>query len=155
MRYAVMSTPVGPVTIASTDKGLASVHFGNDIPRHAVVDAEAHSTFIQQIDAYFQGKRTTFDFSLDWNGTAFQVSVWQELLKIPYGQTRSYGEIARNLGKPGASRAVGMANHENHIAIVVPCHRVVGHNGSLTGYAGGLQIKQQLLSLEKTTPLFT
>jgi len=155
MRYAVMSTPVGPITVASTDKGLASVHFGNEIPRHAVMDAEANRTFTQQIDEYFQGRRTAFDFPLDLSGTPFQVSVWHELLKIPYGQTRSYGEIARNLGKPGASRAVGMANHENHIAIVVPCHRVVGHNGSLTGYAGGLQIKQQLLSLERPAPLFT
>src|SRR4051812_43099562 len=122
MRYAVMSTPLGPVTLASTDKGLASVHFGNEVPRNGIVDGEANRMFIQQIDEYFQGKRTTFDFPLDFAGTPFQVAVWHELLAIPYGETRSYGDIARKLGKPGASRAVGMANHENHLAIVIPCH---------------------------------
>jgi methylated-DNA-[protein]-cysteine S-methyltransferase len=155
MRYAVMSTPLGPVTLASTEKGLKSVHFGNDVPRHVIVDPEANHIFIRQLDEYFQGRRTDFDCPLDFEGTPFQVSVWRELQKIPYGETRSYGDIARNLGKPGASRAVGMANHENHIAIVIPCHRVVGQNGSLTGYAGGIHLKQQLLSLERTTPLFT
>jgi methylated-DNA-[protein]-cysteine S-methyltransferase len=154
MRYAVMSTPLGPLTLASTEKGLASVHFGNEIPRDGVVDTEANRLFIQQLEEYFQGKRTQFDFDLDFAGTPFQVAVWQELLKIPYGETRSYGDIARKLGKPGASRAVGMANHDNHIAVVIPCHRVVGHDGSLTGYAGGIQLKQQLLSLERTTSLF-
>ena len=99
------------------------------------------------------GRRTEFDFPLDFEGTPFQIAVWRELLQIPYGQTRTYGEIAKKLGKPGAARAVGMANHDNRIPIVVPCHRVVGHNGSLTGYAGGLHIKQQLLDIE-TRKLF-
>ena len=111
--------------------------------------------FILEIEQYFLGKRTKFDCPLDFSGTPFQVSVWQELLKIPYGETRTYGEIAKKLGKPGASRAVGMANHDNRIAIVIPCHRVIGQNGSLTGYAGGIHLKQQLLSLEKNPPLFT
>ena len=155
MRYAVISTPIGPVTLASTEKGLASVHFGNDVPPGGTIDAEANRPFIEQLEEYFQGKRTEFDFPLDFAGTPFQVAVWHELLKIPYGETRSYGDIARNLGKPGASRAVGMANHENHIAIVIPCHRVVGQDGSLTGYAGGIHLKQKLLSLEGNTPLFT
>jgi methylated-DNA-[protein]-cysteine S-methyltransferase len=155
MRYAVISTPLGPVTLASTDKGLASVHFGNHVPLDGLVDNESNRRFIRQIDEYFHGERKQFDFPLDFSGTSFQMAVWRELLKIPYGQTRSYGDIARNLGKPGASRAVGMANHENHIAIVIPCHRVVGRDGSLTGYAGGIHLKQQLLSLERTTPLFT
>jgi methylated-DNA-[protein]-cysteine S-methyltransferase len=106
---------------------------------------------IRQVEEYFQGKRTEFDFSLDLHGTPFQLAVWKELLNIPYGQTRTYGEIAKRLGKPGAARAVGMANHDNRIPIVVPCHRVVGHDGSLTGYAGGLHIKQQLLRIETRT----
>ena len=148
MRYAVMNTPLGPLTLASTEKGLASVNFGNDVPYDGIVDMEFNRRYIQQIDEYFQGKRIEFDFSLDFSGTPFQVAVWRELLEIPYGETRSYGDIARKLGKPGASRAVGMANHDNHIAIVIPCHRVVGHDGSLTGYAGGIHLKQQLLSLE-------
>lgn len=155
MRYAVMSTPLGPLTLASTDKGLASVHFGNEVPRDGIVDTEANRLFIHQLEEYFQGNRTQFDFALDFAGTPFQVAVWQELLKIPYGETRSYGDIARKLGKPGASRAVGMANHDNQIAIVIPCHRVVGRDGSLTGYAGGIRLKQKLLSLERNTPLFT
>ena len=93
---------------------------------------------------------------LDIEGTPFQKSVWNELLRIPYGETRSYGDIAKALGKPEASRAVGMANHNNPIAIVIPCHRVVGRNGSMTGYAGGIHLKQQLLSLERrSTTLFT
>jgi methylated-DNA-[protein]-cysteine S-methyltransferase len=155
MRYAVIETPLGPLTLASTEKGLAAVHFGNHVPPNGVVDNESNRIFIQQIDEYFHGRRRQFDFPLDFSGTPFQVAVWRELLKIPYGETRSYGEIARNLGKAGASRAVGMANHENHLAIVIPCHRVLGHDGSLTGYAGGTHLKQQLLSLERTTPLFT
>jgi methylated-DNA-[protein]-cysteine S-methyltransferase len=155
MRYAVIETPLGPLTLASTEKGLAAVHFGNHVPPNGVVDNESNRIFIQQIHEYFHGRRRQFDFPLDFSGTPFQVAVWLELLKIPYGETRSYGEIARNLGKAGASRAVGMANHENHLAIVIPCHRVLGHDGSLTGYAGGTHLKQQLLSLERTTPLFT
>ena len=155
MRYAVIETPLGPVTLASTEKGLAAVHFGNHVPPGGVVDNESNRIFIQQIDEYFLGRRRHFDFPLDFSGTPFQVSVWHELLKIPYGETLSYGDIARNLGKPGASRAVGMANHENHIAIVIPCHRVVGQDRSLTGYAGGIHLKRQLLSLEGNTPLFT
>jgi len=155
MRYALVETPLGPITLASTEKGLAAVHFGNHVPLDGFVDYESNRIFIQQLDEYFHGRRTHFDFPLDFSGTPFQVAVWRELLKIPYGETRSYGDIARKLGKPGASRAVGMANHENHLAIVIPCHRVLGHDGSLTGYAGGIRLKQQLLSLERTTPLFT
>jgi methylated-DNA-[protein]-cysteine S-methyltransferase len=155
MRYAVIQTPLGSVTLASTAKGLAALHFGNRVPSDGIVDHESNRIFIEQIDEYFHGNRRYFDFPLDFSGTPFQVSVWRELLKIPYGETRSYGDIARNLGKPNAARAVGMANHENHLAIVIPCHRVVGQDGSLTGYAGGIRVKQQLLSLERTTPLFT
>src|SRR5436309_4942043 len=115
MRYAVMSTPVGLLTLASTEKGLASIHFGKHIPQRGVVDAAANRLFVQQIEEYFQRMRTRFDFPLDFDGTPFQVAVWQQLLRIPYGETRTYGQIARSLGKPGASRAVGMANHRNPI----------------------------------------
>ena len=155
MRYAVMSTPLGPLTLASSNKGLVSLQFGRSVPQGGIVDVHANRAFIEQIEEYFQGKRTRFDFPLDFDGTPFQVAVWRELLRIPYGETRTYGEIARNLGKPGAARAVGMANHDNRIAIVIPCHRVIGHNGSLTGYAGGIHLKQQLLSIEKGQTLLT
>jgi len=153
MQFAVIDTPIGELTLASTEKGLASIHFGKQVPQGAVLDAKANRIFITQIEEYFQGRLTDFDLPLDFEGTPFQISVWRELLQIPYGQTRTYGEIAKKLGKPGAARAVGMANHDNRIPIVVPCHRVVGHNGSLTGYAGGLHIKQQHLSIE-TRKLF-
>jgi methylated-DNA-[protein]-cysteine S-methyltransferase len=156
MHYAVMNTSVGPVTVASTDRGLAAVHFGNSVPDGAVVDNSANREIVQQLSEYFEGKRTRFELPLDVEGTAFQKSVWNELLRIPYGETRSYGDIAKALGKPAAARAVGMANHNNPVAIVIPCHRVVGQNGSLTGYAAGLQLKQQLLSIERQgTTLFT
>ena len=156
MHYAVMNTTVGPLTVASTDKGLAAVHFGNNVPEDAVVDNSANREIMKQLSEYFDGKRTRFELPLDVEGTAFQKSVWNELLRIPYGETRSYGDIAKALGKPAAARAVGMANHNNPVAIVIPCHRVVGQNGSLTGYAGGLQLKEQLLSIERQgTTLFT
>ena len=149
MRYAVISTPLGPVTLGSTERGLAALRFGKSIPRGGMVDVHANQMFIKQVEEYFQGRRSSFDFPIDLAGTPFQVAVWRELMKIPYGETRTYGDIAKSLGKPRAARAVGMANHQNPIAIVVPCHRVIGHNGSLTGYAGGIHLKQQLLSIEK------
>ena len=148
MRYAVIDSPLGSLTLASTDKGLASVHFGADVPASGIIDESANREVIQQLQEYFDGNRVRFDLPLDVQGTPFQMAVWDELRKIPYGATCSYGEIARALGKPGAARAVGMANHENPIAVVVPCHRVVGADGSLTGYAGGLHIKEKLLALE-------
>lgn len=153
MRYAVIESPLGELTLVSTGNGLAAIHFGRRVPRDAVSDVGVNRTVIRQIEEYFLGRRTEFDFPLDWQGTEFQLAVWRELLQIPYGQTRTYGEIATRLGKPRAARAVGMANHDNRIPIVVPCHRVVGHDGSLTGYAGGLHIKQQLLHIE-TRKLF-
>lgn len=103
----------------------------------------------RQLEEYFQGKRKTFKLPLKLKGTEFQKLVWDALLTIPYGETRSYSEIACQIGRPKASRAVGMANHRNPVAIVVPCHRVIGKNGSLTGYAGGLDKKERLLDLER------
>jgi methylated-DNA-[protein]-cysteine S-methyltransferase len=154
MRYATMDTPVGIVTLASSEKGLSSLEFGRKVPPGATVDEPANHVFISQLFEYFDGKRTEFDFPLDVDGTPFQLAVWQALTKIPYGQTRSYGDIAKSIGKPGAARAVGMANHDNPVAVVIPCHRVIGQNGALTGYAGGLELKQKLLSIERRT-LFT
>lgn len=103
----------------------------------------------RQLEEYFQGKRKTFKLPLKLKGTEFQKLVWDALLTIPYGETRSYSEIACQIGRPKASRTVGMANHRNPVAIVVPCHRVIGKNGSLTGYAGGLDKKERLLDLER------
>src|SRR5204863_1200041 len=106
MHYAVMNTSVGPVTVASTDRGLAAVHFGNSVPEGAVVDDSANREIVKQLSEYFEGKRTRFELPLDVEGTPFQKSVWHELLRIPYGETRSYGDIAKALGKPAAARAV-------------------------------------------------
>ncbi|HEX4999472.1 MAG TPA: methylated-DNA--[protein]-cysteine S-methyltransferase [Terriglobia bacterium] len=155
MRYAVVHTPLGPLTVASTPKGLAAVQFGASKPKDGVEDEGANHDFIRQLEEYFEGRRTDFDAPLDVAGTPFQMAVWNELQRIPYGETRTYGEIAARIGRPGAARAVGMANHDNPIAVVIPCHRVIGGNGSLTGYAGGLHLKQKLLSLERRAPLFT
>lgn len=102
----------------------------------------------QQLQDYFQGRRRVFDLMLAMSGTKFMVSVWQSLLTIPYGETRSYGDIARMIGNKNACRAVGMANHRNPISIIVPCHRVIGSNGKLIGYGGGLKLKSYLLELE-------
>jgi methylated-DNA-[protein]-cysteine S-methyltransferase len=153
VHYAIMDSPLGSMTIASSDKGLVSVQFGLNMPADGILDDSANHGAIEQLQQYFEGKRTHFDLPLDVKGTPFQVSVWNELLKIPYGSTCSYIDIARSLGKPGAARAVGMANHENPIAVVIPCHRVVGSDGSLTGYAGGLHLKKQLLGIEKQSQL--
>jgi methylated-DNA-[protein]-cysteine S-methyltransferase len=106
----------------------------------------------RQLEQYFAGERSVFDLELDFVGTPFQAEVWQTLLTIPYGQTRSYGQIAAQIGKPKAVRAVGAANGKNPISIIAPCHRVVGASGDLTGFAGGLAAKQQLLALESRQP---
>ena len=113
-------------------------------------DDEAFPDAVEQLAAYFAGDRTEFDLELDLVGTQFQRRVWAALLTIPYGETRSYGEIARQIGSPGAFRAVGLANGHNPIGIIVPCHRVIGANGSLTGYGGGLDRKRALLEMEKS-----
>jgi methylated-DNA-[protein]-cysteine S-methyltransferase len=148
MRYAVMNSPIGLLTLAASEKGLSSIHFGSVVPRDGVIDERAHCENMEQLQEYFDGARMCFDLPLDIEGTPFQLAVWNELKRIPYGETRTYGEIARCLGKPGAARAVGMANHDNPLAIVIPCHRVVGSDGSLTGYAGGLDLKKKLLEIE-------
>ena len=151
MKYALMDSPVGRLTVASGDGGLRIVAFGDQIPDRAIRDAEANGLALVQLREYFGGRRRDFDLPLDLRGTDFQLRVWRVLKQIPYGESRSYGQIAAAIGKPGAARAVGMANHHNPISIVVPCHRVIGHDGSLTGYGGGLAIKAALLELEGTS----
>ena len=153
VHYAIMDSPLGSLTIASSERGLVSVQFGLNMPADGLIDDAANREVVEQLQKYFERKRTHFDLPLDLQGTPFQLAVWNELLKIPYGSTCSYIDIARSLGRPGAARAVGMANHENPIAVVIPCHRVVGSDGSLTGYAGGLHLKQQLLGIETQTQL--
>jgi methylated-DNA-[protein]-cysteine S-methyltransferase len=155
MRYAIIETPIGPLTLGSTQHGLSSLNFGAKVPKDGGIDERVNRKAVKQLEEYFGGRRTDFDLPLDFKGTDFQMKVWNALLAIPYGQTRTYGEIANRIGRPGAARAVGMANHDNPIAVIIPCHRVVGHNGSLTGYAGGLHIKQHLLSIERGKTLFT
>lgn len=151
------------ITVASTSVGLCWLGLGPLIKEEQTLRTwasrqfpkcllmrkrEPNSEVIHQLQEYVAGKRKEFTIPLHQIGTPFQLKVWEELLRIPYGQTRSYGEIAVRVDNPKGQRAVGMANNRNPIGIVVPCHRVIGKNGSLTGYAGGLDIKQRLLELE-------
>lgn len=155
-----MQSVLGDVILAATDEGLAGVWF--DKQRHAPdmagwIDSPRHPVLLQaaqELNEYFNGQRDHFDVPLDLShGTEFQRAVWQALLRIPHGGTTSYGRLGANIGKPAAVRAVGAAVGRNPISIVVPCHRVVGSDGSLTGYAGGLHRKTHLLALEgATTP---
>ncbi|SFL91385.1 methylated-DNA--[protein]-cysteine S-methyltransferase [Variovorax sp. OV329] len=150
-----METVLGGVTLAATDNGLAGVWF--DEQRHSPdasgwIPAPEHPVLAQaamQLSAYFEGRRDDFDVALDLShGTGFQQAVWQALLRIPRGGTTSYGRLGADIGKPAAVRAVGAAVGRNPLSVVVPCHRVVGSDGSLTGYAGGLERKTRLLKLE-------
>ncbi len=143
---ACFDTPAGRLTVAVDSQAVCSLSFGGCAHNDCTAllrDAE------KQISEYFSGKRRKFDLPLKLSGSPFQLRVWNELLNIPYGQTASYSEIARILGNPKACRAVGNANNKNPIPLLVPCHRVVGKNGSLTGYAGGIEFKKFLLDLEK------
>lgn len=148
-------SPVGDLTLVASAKGLVAILWENDSPDRVKLGAVAEGTehpvlaaTEAQLKEYFAGSRTSFDLPLDFRGTDFQKSVWAELLAIPFGETRSYGEIAAKLGRPKASRAVGAANGRNPISIVAPCHRVIGSTGKLTGFAGGLEAKDYLLKLE-------
>ncbi len=153
--YKLMDSPVGPLRLLASDKGLAGVWFergrqGRARPRGDVENTR-HPVLLEaerQLHEYFAGRRQSFDLKLDLTGTPFQRSVWKALLTIPFGQTRSYGQIAKQVGRPSASRAVGAANGQNPVAIVAPCHRVIGSTGALTGFGGGLDVKEQLLRLE-------
>jgi len=152
MISAVHQSPVGPLTINSNGSAITAILFEN--PRYALPEQPRGEDKIiaaarRQLDQYFAGKLRDFDLSLAPKGTPFQQSVWKALLAIPYGVTRSYGEQAKAIGNPAAVRAVGLANGRNPISIVIPCHRVIGANGSLTGYGGGMERKQLLLDLEQ------
>ena len=151
--YRTIDSPIGPLTLAGHGSVLTNLQMVDQTyePSHAgwSLDPGAFNDAVEQLDAYFAGKLTEFDIPFDLRGTEFQQRVWKALLTIPYGETGSYGEIAEQIGAPGSARAVGLANGHNPIAIVVPCHRVIGANGNLTGYGGGLDRKRTLLELEK------
>lgn len=152
MRYMFgRETPLCKVYISESGSGVDGLYFGEYDGHCEVLEKETNiiQKAFSQLDEYFNGSRISFDLPLDASGTVFQKSVWQALLNIPYGETRSYKEIAEIVGVPKGYRAVGMANNKNPIGIFIPCHRVVGHNGNLVGYAGGLALKQFLLELEK------
>jgi len=139
------------VGIAEEDGAICRLFFDNGKPPAGFENGETPliKKAAAQLSEYFDGKRKIFDLPLVLHGTDFQLTVWKALQNIPYGETRSYGQLAATVGNPKASRAVGMANNRNPIAIIIPCHRVIGHDGSLTGYAGGLEVKRQLLELEQ------
>lgn len=147
----VIATPVGSLRLEIEDGRVTVLSFTDEPPGEALGDPLAR-TVVAQLGDYFAGTRREFDLPLAPRGTEFQRAVWAELARIPYGQTISYGELARRLGKPAAVRAVGRANGQNPIPIVLPCHRVIGADGSLTGYGGGLDRKQTLLRLEGALP---
>jgi methylated-DNA-[protein]-cysteine S-methyltransferase len=150
--YTYVESPVGPLLLTSDGARLTGIYFDYESVNVAAWvrrdDAVPFGETARQLDEYFAGRRADFELPLAPSGTDFQRRVWTELTQIPYGVTISYGELARRIGNPNASRAVGLANGRNPIPIVVPCHRVIGANGTLTGYGGGLERKQMLLALE-------
>jgi methylated-DNA-[protein]-cysteine S-methyltransferase len=153
MSYSYLDTPVGVLLLAANEDGLREITFSKHPrvpPKSDWQEAPAgFSEAIRQLRAYFAGELEEFRIRLAPQGTEFQQRVWTELSRIPYGQTVSYGELARRIGSPNACRAVGLANGSNPIPIIIPCHRVIGANGKLTGYGGGLPVKEKLLALEK------
>lgn len=157
IKFRFLDGPLGRILLAGEGETLLRVHFQEgvkplEIPGAWVHLPESFGEAARQLTAYFAGRLFSFDLNLRPEGTEFQRAVLAELEKIPYGETTTYGEIARRLGRPGASRAVGAANGRNPLPIVIPCHRVVGADGRLTGYGGGLWIKERLLALEQRGP---
>lgn len=155
MYWHEMASPVGPLLLAGDASTIKLIDF--QAGRHPrgpdkgwTADPAPFEAAVAQLEEYFAGRRRSFDLPLAPEGTPFQRAVWQALTDIPYGETLSYGELARRIGKPQASRAVGLANGANPLPIVVPCHRVIGADGSLTGFGGGLDIKRKLLALERS-----
>lgn len=154
--YTFIASPVGTLKLVASDRGLTAILWENENPNRvrlsAMVEHPHHPILVQaqtQLAEYFAGTRTFFTVPLDMAGTDFQKKVWSALLAIPFGETRSYGELARQLGNTKSSRAVGAANGKNPISIITPCHRMIGSDGSLTGFAGGLATKQFLLAHER------
>ncbi len=150
-----IASPVGRLLLVATDAALVAILWEKDdparVPLGALTEDDAHPVLVEaarQLREYFAGTRTRFTVPLDFTGTAFQREVWQALLTIPFGETRSYRQIAEQIGRPAAVRAVGAANGRNPISIITPCHRVIGTDGKLTGFAGGLDAKAYLLTLE-------
>ncbi|MFH8579404.1 methylated-DNA--[protein]-cysteine S-methyltransferase [Streptomyces zaomyceticus] len=153
VRHTVVDSPYEPLTLVAVDGVLSRIHMTGQRHRppeetFGEPDPRPFGEAIRQLDAYFAGELTEFDLPLRLVGTEFQLRVWEELRRIPYGETRTYGELAELLGNPGASRAVGLANGKNPVSVIVPCHRVIGAGGGLTGYGGGLDRKQRLLAFE-------
>jgi O-6-methylguanine DNA methyltransferase len=148
-------SPVGPLFLAASAKGLVRLEFEARVQKlnPSAIELQeskaALAPYLRELDEYFVGKRREFSFPLDLRGTEFQLACWRALLEIPYGETRSYRDIAQAIGHPHAYRAVGMSNNRNPVAIVVPCHRVIASSGSLCGYGGGLGLKRKLLDLER------
>ena len=142
-------SPIGYIRIVEEDGAIIGVDFTDKIDQDQLVnETELIKKTYQQLSEYFEGTRKEFDINIELRGTPFQLQVWKQLLKIPYGKTASYKWVAENIDCPKGYRAVGMANNRNPISIIVPCHRVIGHDGSLVGYGGGLDTKKKLLSLE-------
>ncbi len=156
LHYKTIWSPVGELTLVADANGLAAILWEDDRPGRvrlgALTEDAEHPVLVEterQLGEYFAGTRRSFDVPLSFSGSDFQKSVWSALLTIPFGETRSYGAIAQQVGKPSASRAVGAANGRNPISIIAPCHRVVGSTGKLTGFAGGIEAKAFLLKLEQ------
>jgi O-6-methylguanine DNA methyltransferase len=166
LHSTIFTSPLGPLFLAASDHGLVALEFEARLPGQQTIrpnpcdlqaeakglgfeeSANAMQTYVRELGEYFAGKRREFTFALDLRGTDFQLACWRALVAIPYGETRSYGDIARAVGRPQGFRAVGMANNRNPVAIVVPCHRVIASDGTLCGYGGGLDLKRKLLELE-------
>jgi methylated-DNA-[protein]-cysteine S-methyltransferase len=155
LSYKIVASAIGPLKLVASETGLVANLWENDSPRRVrlseLVERPDHATLTRtekELDEYFAGKRDAFTVPLDMRGTQFQKEVWAALLRIPFGETRTYGQLANQLGNPKATRAVGAANGRNPLAILVPCHRVIGFSGKLTGFAGGLDAKAHLLRLE-------
>ena len=153
--HKFVASPIGTLKLIASDTGLVAILWENDNPRRVrlpdPVERPEHPVLVRaekELHEYFAGQRNGFSVPLDMRGTSFQRQVWEALLGIPFGETRTYGQLAKQLGNPKATRAVGAANGRNPIAIIVPCHRVVGFSGKLTGFAGGLEAKAHLLKLE-------
>lgn len=154
--YKNMKSPMGELKLIANDKGLAAILWEKDNPRRVRLGPASEDKYHpvlfeaeRQLNDYFSGKRKTFSLKLDFEGTEFQKKVWEALLTIPFGETRSYGQIAKQIRSPKAVRAVGAAIGRNPISIIAPCHRVIGSTGKLTGFAGGLEAKARLLALEE------
>jgi O-6-methylguanine DNA methyltransferase len=166
LHSTIFSSSVGPLFLAASEKGLVALEFDRRLPGQQTIrpnprDLRAESksvrfeesqhamrAYVRELEEYFAGQRREFNLALDLRGTEFQLACWRALVAIPYGETRTYADIARAVGRPQGFRAVGMANNRNPVAIVVPCHRVIAADGTLCGYGGGLEIKRKLLELE-------